>query len=153
MTILRPVSFARRPNANLSCHATYIMPQLDRCLHTLVAPNAVANDFAPTMTMKTFVHELLTTLLGPILWAAPKKKTSHSKKRMRSANKQLQDRKNIQPCHACGRPKLMHHICEHCYKDFRRKHWIERTQQVTEKDPVKVDNKSKHEEDLYWDLD
>jgi len=34
----------------------------------------------------------LAETLGPILWAVPKKKTSHSKKRMRSANKGLKDK-------------------------------------------------------------
>ncbi|GES99980.1 ribosomal protein L32 [Rhizophagus clarus] len=37
----------------------------------------------------------LAEMLGPILWAVPKKKTSHSKKRMRSANKGLKDKTNI----------------------------------------------------------
>ncbi|CAG8730752.1 3152_t:CDS:2 [Gigaspora rosea] len=37
----------------------------------------------------------LAEVFEPFLWAAPKKKTSHSKKRMRSANKGLKDKTNI----------------------------------------------------------
>ncbi|RIA95417.1 ribosomal L32p protein family-domain-containing protein, partial [Glomus cerebriforme] len=56
--------------------------------------------------------------LGPILWAVPKKKTSHSKKRMRSANKGLKDKTNIIDCPGCGQKHLIHHLCFNCYKDF-----------------------------------
>ncbi|ORX62174.1 hypothetical protein DM01DRAFT_1331631 [Hesseltinella vesiculosa] len=58
--------------------------------------------------------------LGPILWAAPKKKTSHSKKRMRASNKGLKQKENITACPACGNTKLSHHACKHCYKDFKQ---------------------------------
>ncbi|CAO3642388.1 unnamed protein product [Cunninghamella blakesleeana] len=59
--------------------------------------------------------------LGPILWAAPKKKTSHSKKRMRASNKALQQKENITACPACGNTKLLHHLCKHCYGDIKQK--------------------------------
>ncbi|CAG8619500.1 7647_t:CDS:1, partial [Funneliformis mosseae] len=48
----------------------------------------------------------LAQILGPILWAVPKKKTSHSKKRMRSANKGLKDKTNIVDCLGCGQKHL-----------------------------------------------
>src|SRR3989337_1473242 len=53
----------------------------------------------------------LVEILGPILWAVPKKKTSHSKKRMRSANKGLKDKTNIVNCPGCGQKHLTHHLC------------------------------------------
>ncbi|CAO3638373.1 unnamed protein product [Cunninghamella echinulata] len=59
--------------------------------------------------------------LGPILWAAPKKKTCHSKKRMRASNKGLQQKDNITSCPACGNTKLLHHLCKHCYGDIKQK--------------------------------
>ncbi|KAK9763086.1 hypothetical protein K7432_010565 [Basidiobolus ranarum] len=65
--------------------------------------------------------QIIGDLLGSILWAVPKKKTSHSKKRMRASNKALKNITNIMRCHSCGRPKLMHHICKYCYKDIRKK--------------------------------
>ena len=67
-----------------------------------------------------------------LLRAAPKKKVSHSRKAMRAANKGLKDRvgmylvkpwlliADIVHCEACSRPKLQHHLCEHCYGDFAR---------------------------------
>ncbi|ORZ20797.1 hypothetical protein BCR42DRAFT_409512 [Absidia repens] len=59
--------------------------------------------------------------LGPILWAAPKKKTSHSKKRMRASNKGLQQKENIVSCPACGSTKLLHHVCKQCYGEIKQK--------------------------------
>ncbi|WFC95476.1 hypothetical protein MBRA1_002124 [Malassezia brasiliensis] len=63
--------------------------------------------------------ESLETWVG-LLLAAPKKKVSHSRKAMRSANKGLKDRINLVHCPGCARPKLQHHICEHCYGEFSR---------------------------------
>jgi ribosomal protein L32 len=59
--------------------------------------------------------------LGPILWAAPKKKTSHSKKRMRASNKGIQQKENVGACPACGSNKLLHHMCPNCYGDIKKK--------------------------------
>jgi ribosomal protein L32 len=59
--------------------------------------------------------------LGPILWAVPKKKTSHSKKRMRASNKGLKQAENITSCPACGNAKLMHHVCRHCYQEIKHR--------------------------------
>ena len=84
--------------------------------------------------------ESLLELFPPWLLAAPKKKTSHSRKRMRSANKGLQDKESeskkcerlctkgltrlapvdITACPACGRPRLMHNLCAYCFGDIRR---------------------------------
>ncbi|KAJ1680413.1 hypothetical protein EV182_000068 [Spiromyces aspiralis] len=64
--------------------------------------------------------DIAEVLRESILWAAPKQRTSHSKKRMRASNKALKNRKDIVPCPGCGRPKLMAHVCQHCYKDLRR---------------------------------
>ncbi|KAF7721243.1 hypothetical protein EC973_005006 [Apophysomyces ossiformis] len=59
--------------------------------------------------------------LEPVLWAAPKKKTSHSKKRMRASNKGLPLKENVTECPACGNHKLLHHLCKHCYGDIKEK--------------------------------
>ncbi|PVF94559.1 hypothetical protein CPB86DRAFT_679853, partial [Serendipita vermifera] len=64
--------------------------------------------------------ESLLELFPPWLLAVPKKKTSHSRKGMRSANKGLKDKNNIHACKACGRPKLMHNLCHHCFSEIRR---------------------------------
>ncbi|KAJ1653959.1 hypothetical protein IWQ61_006029 [Dispira simplex] len=56
------------------------------------------------------------------LWAVPKKKTTHSKRRMRDANKAIKDRRDITKCPACGRNKLLHHICLYCYRDIKKRY-------------------------------
>ena len=63
-----------------------------------------------------------------ILWAAPKKKTSHSKKRMRMTNKWLKPIEHCGHCPNCGYPKLSHVLCGNCFKitmkktaEYRRK--------------------------------
>lgn len=80
----------------------------------------------------------LLELFPPFLLAVPKKKTSHSRKAMRSANKGLKDKhstfKFIRPvrrshkcplldlvhCPGCGSPKLAHHLCPECYSSVNR---------------------------------
>ena len=62
----------------------------------------------------------LGSLWDGILLAVPKKKVSHSRKSMRSANKGLKDRVDLVHCSACGKPKLHHHICAYCYYDLNR---------------------------------
>lgn len=66
-------------------------------------------------------HFEIPSWLEPILWAAPKKKTSHSKKRMRASNKGLPIKENITSCPACGTNKLLHHLCGNCYSDIKKK--------------------------------
>ena len=71
-----------------------------------------------SVTRNTFQ---IPTWLEPILWAAPKKKTSHSKKRMRASNKGLPIKENVTTCPACGSNKLLHHLCGNCYSDIKKK--------------------------------
>ncbi|TEB35003.1 hypothetical protein FA13DRAFT_1728799 [Coprinellus micaceus] len=62
----------------------------------------------------------LLELLPSIVLAVPKKKVSHSRKAMRSANKGLKDKQNIVACPGCGSPKLAHHYCRTCYSEITR---------------------------------
>ncbi|KAH9946652.1 hypothetical protein B0H21DRAFT_742520, partial [Amylocystis lapponica] len=62
----------------------------------------------------------LLELFPPFLLAVPKKKTSHSRKAMRSANKGLKDKQNLVHCPGCGSPKLAHHLCPECYSSLNR---------------------------------
>ncbi|KIY43726.1 hypothetical protein FISHEDRAFT_53653 [Fistulina hepatica ATCC 64428] len=59
--------------------------------------------------------QALRELLPSIVLAVPKSKTSHSRKRMRAANKGLKDKQNLVSCPGCGCPKLAHHLCGNCY--------------------------------------
>ena len=79
----------------------------------------------------------LRDLIPPFLLAVPKKKVSHSRKAMRSANKGLKDkqseghfqsvsfvvlnnRTDLVHCPGCGSAKLAHHLCSHCYSSINR---------------------------------
>ncbi|GAA5964328.1 hypothetical protein JCM21900_001845 [Sporobolomyces salmonicolor] len=62
----------------------------------------------------------LRDLLPPWVFAVPKSKTTHSAKRMRSANKGLKEKHNLVACPSCGAPKLSHHLCHECHVAFRR---------------------------------
>ncbi|KAF8314221.1 hypothetical protein DL93DRAFT_2080317 [Clavulina sp. PMI_390] len=62
----------------------------------------------------------LLELLPSIVLAVPKKKVSHSRKSMRSANKGLKDKTHIVACPACGGPKLSHHLCASCASQLLR---------------------------------
>lgn len=55
------------------------------------------------------------------LWAVPKKRTSHSKKRMRSAHKYLKPRSDYITCPQCKNLKLLHILCGHCLKETMKK--------------------------------
>ena len=50
------------------------------------------------------------------LWATPKKRTSHMKKRQRNAHKYLKPKCNITVCPTCKSLKLMHTLCGTCLK-------------------------------------
>ncbi|KAF1810285.1 hypothetical protein P152DRAFT_373490, partial [Eremomyces bilateralis CBS 781.70] len=65
---------------------------------------------------------ILREIWDSVLRAVPKKKTTHSKKRMRQlAGKALKDVKFLVKCPACGRPKKAHFLCPYCVqgKDSR----------------------------------
>ncbi len=51
------------------------------------------------------------------LWAVPKKRTSHSRKRKRMTNKYLKPIRNYTVCPKCQNLKLLHVLCGHCLKD------------------------------------
>jgi large subunit ribosomal protein L32 len=76
---------------------------------------------------ESFIDELI----GSVMWfAVPKRKTSHSKKRMRSASKGLKNLKNIAQCGVCGIQKLRHHVVEvpedhlEDHPDCKFKRWL-----------------------------
>ncbi|BGP12735.1 hypothetical protein JCM10213_008874 [Rhodosporidiobolus nylandii] len=79
---------------------------------------------APAATsLASFVPDTLAglrDLLPPWVFAVPKRKTTHSAKRMRSANKGLKEKQNLVSCPSCGAPKLSHHLCHSCHTAFRK---------------------------------
>ncbi|PVU93959.1 hypothetical protein BB559_003121 [Furculomyces boomerangus] len=84
--------------------------------------NLLGNIYGTIVGQSTRKVFNLGEILGQwILKAVPKKKTTHSKKRMRSAGKGLKNRTDIVRCSGCGKAKLLGHLCLYCYKDIRRK--------------------------------
>lgn len=55
------------------------------------------------------------------LFAAPKKKVSRSRKRIRNAAKQLKPLKCLVACPNCGNKHKMHHLCPFCFPFIK---WI-----------------------------
>lgn len=99
--------------------------------------------------LRTLLPELSALVGGWLLRAVPKKKTSHSRKSMRSANKGIARKSSgyLQPeprstgllspglakkaeanptrtdlshCEGCGQPKMTHHLCLFCYSKSNR---------------------------------
>lgn len=67
-----------------------------------------------------FYNNLIpVSLEASILFAVPKQKVTHSRKRMRMATKQLRNLQNVTKCPKCGEPKLLHNLCWKCYGDFK----------------------------------
>ena len=55
-----------------------------------------------------------------LLWAVPKRRTSHSKKRMRMAHKYLKPKHHYQTCPKCGQLRLQHMLCGYCFRETMR---------------------------------
>ena len=70
---------------------------------------------------------------GGILWAVPKKRTSHSKKRMRMAHKYLKPKGHYTVCPKCQNLKLLHVLCGHCLKETLRETAKMRRAQIEKK--------------------
>mmetsp|Transcript_7900 Transcript_7900/g.9058 ORF Transcript_7900/g.9058 Transcript_7900/m.9058 type:complete len:147 (-) Transcript_7900:886-1326(-) len=51
-----------------------------------------------------------------LLFAAPKRKTTPSKKKMRSRHKQLKPRTDLVGCDSCGKKHPRHHLCPFCHE-------------------------------------
>lgn len=105
--------------------STIPMASAIRSMRTSI-PIHTASPVFSSYTRTAASISLITTSLGLGLWeailrAVPKKKTTHSKTRMRSATKGLKDRTNINNCSACGQPKLSHYICGNCYREIRHR--------------------------------
>ena len=55
-----------------------------------------------------------------IMWAVPKKRTSHMKKRTRMTHKYLKPKHHYTVCPNCNNLKLLHVLCGHCLKETLR---------------------------------
>lgn len=69
--------------------------------------------------LRSRAASVLGSCLSQRGYAVPKKKSTHASTRQRAANKGLPIKQNIHQCAGCGHPKLLHHICDHCYDRFK----------------------------------
>ena len=76
-----------------------------------------------------------------LLWAVPKKRTSHSKKRTRMAHKYLKPIQNYTVCPKCNNLKLLHVLCGYCLKETLTK-TAEIRREKLEKKRLKLQEKS-----------
>lgn len=81
---------------------------------------------------------LVTERDGFLLMAAPKKKTTPHKKKLRNRHKQLKNRTDIEICAICGNHKLEKHLCAHC---------VERIKEETKKV-----RKERNEDSIEWPI-
>ncbi|WWC68695.1 mitochondrial 54S ribosomal protein bL32m [Kwoniella pini CBS 10737] len=120
----RPSFNTIRPSWSLQCIASSSSTSFNQL--SPVAPIEIPSTTTRTSSwisiFPSFSIESILELIPPIVWASvPKKKTSHSKKSMRSSNKGLKNRTNLSLCEACGSIKLTHHICPTCYSQISRR--------------------------------
>ena len=93
---------------------------------TLFPPN-ISTDIILLPSLMPFLQECditpgpKTIWDGILLWAVPKRRTSHSKKRMRMAHKYLKPKHHYQTCQQCGNLKLQHMLCSHCFREVMKR--------------------------------
>jgi large subunit ribosomal protein L32 len=80
--------------------------------------------FLPTITIPLTISinipSLSPGIFESILRAVPKKKQSHSRKRMRQlAGKALEDVTALNRCSGCGQQKRSHLLCDHCVQQIK----------------------------------
>ncbi|WRT65637.1 ribosomal protein L32 [Kwoniella shivajii] len=117
---LRPLMSSVRPTWSLPCIASSSSSSSISAISPVAPLTSTASGW--TSIFPSFSLESILELIPPIVWASvPKKKTSHSRKSMRAANKGLKNRTNLSLCEACGSIKLTHHICPNCYSQISRR--------------------------------
>lgn len=105
-------ALAARPGASTSRERG----EESRDFNTLTYNAAVSNPI--------HVHDVPcepNTIWDGYLWAVPKKRTSHSKKRMRMAHKYLKPKHHYQTCPHCQNLKLQHMLCGHCFRETMKR--------------------------------
>ncbi|KAK6339089.1 hypothetical protein TWF696_009876 [Orbilia brochopaga] len=110
---------SRGPAAASSLLSTWraIAYQRNR-LFTLPGPAFVLPTFS--IGLQLSIPPAISQLWDSILKAVPKKKQSHSRKRMRQlAGKALQDIISLNECPGCGSIKRSHHLCPTCVDEIR----------------------------------
>ncbi|KAN0125221.1 putative 54S ribosomal protein L32, mitochondrial [Russula decolorans] len=97
---------------------TAIIPRQLLAISSAFFPSSSSSIFGSSWSIPLLPS--LRDIIPPFILAVPKKKVSHSRKAMRSANKGLKDKQNLVHCPGCGSVKLAHHLCPHCYSSINR---------------------------------
>lgn len=99
---------------------------LELCNHPLIAMSISCVKYFSSPILNSFFEHCFKVRVLPfifevsLLFAVPKQKVTHSRKRMRMATKQLRNIQNITKCSKCGEPKLLHNLCWKCYGEFKK---------------------------------
>lgn len=112
----------------------YLLTWLEPCFQTIRFPppfSLVYDTTGPVLGGDDGVGSLLDW--DGLLWAVPKKRTSHSKKRMRMAHKYLKSKGHYTVCPNCQNLKLLHVLCGHCLKEALRQTAKMRRAQIEQK--------------------
>ncbi|OAV86834.1 hypothetical protein PTTG_07472 [Puccinia triticina 1-1 BBBD Race 1] len=107
-------SIDRRITALLSSPINHFLRSIKQ---NLFQSFSALSSHEPSPTRTSTIDPYFFYDFGGLLKAVPKKKVSHSRKRMRSAHKGLQPNLSLGVCPACGEPKRQHFLCLHCYAD------------------------------------
>ncbi|KAK6517266.1 hypothetical protein TWF281_003926 [Arthrobotrys megalospora] len=113
ISVGRGLFAAASPAASLLSRAFYRQP----------AHPSILSFLAPTFTigLRINIPPAVSDLWESILKAVPKKKQSHSRKRMRQlAGKALQDVVALNECPGCGSLKRSHHLCPTCVNEIKQ---------------------------------
>ncbi|KAF8476986.1 hypothetical protein BDZ91DRAFT_708473 [Kalaharituber pfeilii] len=93
--------------------AAALLPTRQGIFSTLRSALSLPALAIPAITLN--IPSFLPGIFESILRAVPKKKQTHSRRRMRQlAGKALPTLTNLNNCPGCGRVKREHTLCEHC---------------------------------------
>lgn len=108
-SIFEPTVFFAMASLGLGFSARVLLPSIRSLIPALALPAIHLN-----------IPTLLPGILESILRAVPKKKQSHSRKRMRQlAGKALKDVIALNKCPACGSVKRKNMLCEPCVESVK----------------------------------
>ncbi|KAF3170446.1 hypothetical protein TWF106_001577 [Orbilia oligospora] len=98
-------------------------PAATSVLWRTTASSSIFSFLVPTLAvgLRINIPPIISEIWESILKAVPKKKQSHSRKRMRQlAGKALQDIKALNECPGCGSLKRSHHLCPTCVNEIKQ---------------------------------
>ncbi|VEU23906.1 DEKNAAC105223 [Brettanomyces naardenensis] len=158
------MSFAVRSGAGLISVGQSLLPRLSIPSLSIPLPSFLqprqkqAEDVEKQEKLRQLAQELPNTRSGipffhdnGILLAAPKKKTSHMKRRQRlyaPGSKQIKLKNNLNRCPACGHYKRSHFLCMHCVSEIQQ-YWKQRDVKL-QPEPFKEEFTNPQDEEVLY---